>query len=429
MMRRRRIDVMCVQEVRWKGERNKVVKDGYKIYYMGEQSCRNGVSVIMSASLVDSVVEVKKCSSRLMKIKLVWGGIVLNVVCTYAPQVGLREKEKEEFWAMFDVLISEIKGTEKLIVGGDLNGHVGRENIGFSTVHGGWGYGSRAQKSETILEEAVAHGLVVLNTIFKKKDEYLVTYESGGRRTQVNYIMTRMQDKRSCINCEVLPGEKEEQHKMVVADLLWRVRKQRKRKTGLDTVKWGKLRSKEGELWECLLSRVNWSVEGDVETVWGSVTGEVRKICREVLGVSKGGKAMVNKDTWWWEESVQMALKGKKRAYREWKTMHTQELLSQYKEAKKTARRAVAMAKGKKFEELYEKLGTKEGEKDVYKIANWRSRPQKDVGNVRCVRDERGEVLVMDDEILIRWRRYFEALMNEGVETVEQEEESREGGG
>ena len=78
---------------------------------------------------------------------------------------------------------------------------------------------------------------------------------------------------------------------------------------------------------------------------------------------------MVNNDTWWWEESVQMVLKEKKRAYREWKTMHTQELLSQYKEAKKTARRAVAMAKGKKFEELYEKLGTKEGEKDVYKIA------------------------------------------------------------
>ena len=135
---------------------------------------------------------------------------------------------------------------------------------------------------------------------------------------------------------------------------------------------------------------------------------------------------MVNNDTWWWEESVQMALKEKKRAYREWKTMHTQELLSQYKEAKKTARRAVAMAKGKKFEELYEKLGTKEGEKDVHKIVKWRSRSQKDVGNVRCVRDESGEVLVMDNEILNRWRIYFEALMNEGAETVEQEEESRE---
>ena len=129
-----------------------------------------------------------------------------------------------------------------------------------------------------------------LPILFKKKDEHLVTYESGGRRTQVDYIMTRMQDKRSCINCKVLPGEGEEQHKIVVADLLWRVRKQRKRKTGLDTVKWGKLRSKEGELRECLLSRVNWNVEGDVETVWRSVTGEVRKICREVLGVSKGGR-------------------------------------------------------------------------------------------------------------------------------------------
>ena len=47
------------------------------------------------------------------------------------------------------------------------------------------------------------------------------------------------------------------------------------------------------------MSRVNWSVEGDVETVWGCVAGKVRKICREVLGVSKGGKTMISKDTWW----------------------------------------------------------------------------------------------------------------------------------
>ena len=69
VMQRRRIDVMSVQEVRWKGERAREVGEGYKIFYVGEQSGRNGVGVIVSQSLVDSVVEVKRCSSRLMKIK------------------------------------------------------------------------------------------------------------------------------------------------------------------------------------------------------------------------------------------------------------------------------------------------------------------------------------------------------------------------
>ena len=90
-------------------------------------------------------------------------------------------------------------------MGGDFNGHVGRENVGFKEVHGG--FGSRDKEGETLLEEAVAHGLIVLNTMFKKREGHLVTYESGGRRSQIDYIMTRIQDKRTCINCKVLPGE------------------------------------------------------------------------------------------------------------------------------------------------------------------------------------------------------------------------------
>ena len=98
VMKKRRVDVACVQEVRWKGERAREVGEGYKIYYVGEQSGRNGVGVIVNCSLVVSVVEVKRCSSRLMKIKLVWNGIVVNVVSAYAPQVGLSDEEKEKFW-------------------------------------------------------------------------------------------------------------------------------------------------------------------------------------------------------------------------------------------------------------------------------------------------------------------------------------------
>ena len=225
VMSRRKIDVMCVQEVRWRGERARELGDGYKIYYVGEQSGRNGVGVIVSCSLVDSVVDVKRCSSRLMKLKLVWNGIVVNVVSVYAPQAGLGDEEKEQFWVMYDALVSGVSEGERLVVRGDLNGHVVKESVGFSMVHGGWGYGSRNKEGDAILEEALAHGLVILNTLFKKEESHLVTYESGGRKTQVDYIMTRRQDKRSCINCKVLREEgEEEQHKVVVADMTWRVK-------------------------------------------------------------------------------------------------------------------------------------------------------------------------------------------------------------
>ena len=67
---------------------------------------------------------------------------MINVVSAYAPQVGLYGEEKEKFWEMFDTLVSGISSGEKLVIGGDWNGHVSRENVGFSTMHEGWKYGS-----------------------------------------------------------------------------------------------------------------------------------------------------------------------------------------------------------------------------------------------------------------------------------------------
>ena len=59
---------------------------------------------------------------------------------------------------------------------------------------------------------------------------------------------------------------------------------------------------------------------------------------------------------------------------------------------------------------MYEKLDTKEVEKDIYRIARIRERKTRDLCTVRCVKDEK--VLVRDEEIKERWREYFDKLFN-----------------
>jgi hypothetical protein len=53
-------------------------------------------------------------------------------------------------------------------IGGDLNGHVGSTRVGFDGVHGGFGYRSRNQERESILNFALAYDLFVMNTFFRK---------------------------------------------------------------------------------------------------------------------------------------------------------------------------------------------------------------------------------------------------------------------
>ena len=70
---------------------------------------------------------------------------------------------------------------EELVIGGDLNGHVGKDRTNFEMEHGGHGYGQQNPEGESILSFAQAYNLVVANTYFQKKDEHLITYKSGDR--------------------------------------------------------------------------------------------------------------------------------------------------------------------------------------------------------------------------------------------------------
>ena len=49
----------------------------------------------------------------------------------YAPQVGLSESTKKQFWEDLGSMVSTVPISEKLFIGGDLNGHVGATNVGF----------------------------------------------------------------------------------------------------------------------------------------------------------------------------------------------------------------------------------------------------------------------------------------------------------
>ena len=52
---------------------------------------------------------------------------MLNLISAYAPQAGRPMTEKVEFFTLLGKIVSEIDDGEKLLIGGDLNGHVGVE--------------------------------------------------------------------------------------------------------------------------------------------------------------------------------------------------------------------------------------------------------------------------------------------------------------
>jgi hypothetical protein len=137
-------------------------------------------------------------------VKLLVGDLVFNVISAYAPQIGLNESVKRE---ELDALVSNVPISEKLFIEGDLNGHVGSTRVGFDGVHRGFGYESRNQEGNGILNFALAYDLIVANTLFRKRVSHLVTFNSGQHCSQIDFILTRREDKHACLDCKVIPGE------------------------------------------------------------------------------------------------------------------------------------------------------------------------------------------------------------------------------
>ena len=93
-MIRRRVNIVCLQETKWVGEKAKEIGTGFKLWYSGKVGNKNGVGIVVDKTLKDEVVEVRRVGDRLIRLKLVLGEVTLNVVSAYAPQVGLDDAIK-----------------------------------------------------------------------------------------------------------------------------------------------------------------------------------------------------------------------------------------------------------------------------------------------------------------------------------------------
>ncbi|KAK3552206.1 hypothetical protein QTP86_005260 [Hemibagrus guttatus] len=327
-MERRKVDILCVQETRWKGSKACSIGAGFKLFYYGVDSKRNGVGVVLKEEFVRNVLEVKRVSDRVMSLKLGIEGVMMNVVSDYAPQVGCELEEKERFWSELDEVMESIPTGERVVIGADFNGHVGEGNTGDEEVMGKFGVKEKNLEGQMVLDFAKTMDMAVVNTYFQKREEHRVTYKSGGRRTQVD------------------TGRKED------------------------------------------------------------------------------------KETWWWNEEVQDSIQRKRLAKKKWDMDRTEENRQEYKELQRRVKREVSKAKQKAYDELYTRLDTREGEKDLYRLARQRDRDGKDVQQVRVIKDRDGRVLTSEESVQRRWKEYFEELMNEenerekrveGVNSVEQE--------
>ena len=139
---------------------------------------------------------------------------------------------------------------------------------------------------------------------------------------------------------------------------------------------------------------------------WDKTAEMLRKTAKTVLGVTFG-KRKGDRETWLWNEEVQESIKEKKEAKKAWDKIRDENTKKIYKEKRSKTKKAVAMANGCAYDDLYARLETKEGEKELYRLARQRDGAEKDVQHVRVLKDENGNVMVSSETVLKRFSFLF----------------------
>ena len=108
------ISILCLQKTKWKRSKPRNIEGGCKVLYNEADGRKNEIRIVVREELVESVLEVKRVSDRLMAMKL----------------------EKNNFWEDLNGLIESVSKQERIVLDADLNGHVGEGNIGDEEIMG-----------------------------------------------------------------------------------------------------------------------------------------------------------------------------------------------------------------------------------------------------------------------------------------------------
>ena len=200
LIEQRNVEILCLQETKWKGSKARSIGGGCKLFYNGSDGRKNRIEIVVREKLAESVLQVKRVSDRLIAMKLQVKGSILNIVSAYAPQVNNSTEEKNDL----DGLRGSVSKRERIVLGADLNGHVGEENIEDEEIMGRYGAGTRNREGSMVVDFGKRMDLAIVNTYFKKKDEHRVTYKSGGKSTQVDYVICRRRNVKEMCDCKVI---------------------------------------------------------------------------------------------------------------------------------------------------------------------------------------------------------------------------------
>ena len=140
------------------------------------------------------------------------------------------------------------------------------------------------------------------------------------------------------------------------------------------------------------------------------MTSCIKRVANSIFRESKGC-GLSTKEIWWWYEEVQVVIR-LKRSLPWCRDNNTYE---NYTVANREAKRLSERLDSRLIMSYIASLGQKDEERNIYKLGKIREMKTRDLKCVKCIKDEDQWVLVKEEEIKERWKRYFDKFLMESI--------------
>ena len=134
------------------------------------------MALFLAKGLEKCLIEWEPANERIIRGRFNGKQLNTTIIQIYAPTNEADPEDKEEFYEQLSKITEKVPRQDLLIVMGDANAKVGRENVGREDVMGKEGLGDRNENGDLFIDFCAQNELVIGGTLFKHKNIHKYTW-------------------------------------------------------------------------------------------------------------------------------------------------------------------------------------------------------------------------------------------------------------
>uniref|UniRef100_A0A8D8W2L6 Craniofacial development protein 2 n=1 Tax=Cacopsylla melanoneura TaxID=428564 RepID=A0A8D8W2L6_9HEMI len=435
-MKKHRIDLIAIQEVRWQGK-GRIDKPEFSLIYSGQE--RNtglyGTGFLVNKSIRKSIMEYEATNERLCRLRLKGKFRNITVICAYAPTNVDDVYNKESFYEQLDDLCQKTPKYDMLLVMGDFNAQIGRNEdqkqvAGPHTLHD-----ENNENGELLAEFAIRNKLFIRSTSFQHKNIHLGTWKRWGTNeiSQIDHVLVSSRHYSSITDVRSYRGPNCDSDHFLVRTKVREKLSTIPRKNHSRAIKWNTDVLKKdpicaAEYQRALRNKMDATDRGnihtdddDIDAIWNDAKAIIMEVAEEQIGQKEWRR---NQE--WFDDDCKQIIDRKNIARDKMMSLNTRSNAEMYhnlrKESKKMLRRKKREAMKLKMREIDE-LHKENEQRQFYAAVNKMKKGFQPRTN-GC-RDINGEIITCEEQVLRRWAQHFQDLLNEDEPNDQTDEEER----